>query len=82
MTLQEQLQAIKAKTAGMITPEVAAAVKQGFEALQENKVLEKALKAGDTAPAFSLTNAGGETIDSKALLSKGPLVILFYRGKW
>jgi len=82
MNLQEQLQAIKTKTAGMITPEIAAAIKQGFEALQENRVLEKTLKVGDMAPAFSLPNARGETIDSKALLDKRPLVILFYRGKW
>ena len=82
MTLQEQLEAIKAKTASMITPEIAAAMKNGFEELAENKVLEKALKTGETAPAFALPNSQGNIIRSQDLLAKGPLVILFYRGKW
>ena len=40
LTLQEQLNAIKSKTAAMITPEVSAAMKTGFEELQRSKLLE------------------------------------------
>ncbi len=82
MTLQEQLAAIKAKTVSMITPEIAAAMKQGFEELAEKKILEKTLKTGDTAPAFALPNSQGSIIRSQDLLAKGPLIVLFYRGKW
>ena len=82
MTLQEQLEAIKAKTAPMITQEIANAMQDGFEELAGKKVLEKALKTGDTAPAFVLPNSQGSMIRSQDLLAKGPLVILFYRGKW
>ena len=82
MTLQEQLKAIKVKTASMMTPEIAAAMKKGFEELAKNNVLEKALKTGETAPAFALPNSQGGMIRSQDLLAKGPLVILFYRGKW
>ena len=82
MTLQEQLKAIKAKTAAMMTPEITSAMKQGFEELAKRNVLEKALKAGDTAPAFALPNSQGNMIRSQDLLAQGPLVILFYRGKW
>ncbi|MBW1643285.1 MAG: hypothetical protein JRJ76_10650 [Deltaproteobacteria bacterium] len=81
-TLQEQLEAIKAKTASMITPEIAAAMKKGFEELAGKNVLEKALKTGETAPAFALPNSQGSMIRSQDLLAKGPLVVLFYRGKW
>lgn len=42
---------------------------------------EKALKAGDTAPMFSLPNSEGIIVESQVLLRKGPLVIHFYRGK-
>lgn len=56
-TLQEQLEAIKAKSATMMTPEVVAAMKQGFEELGQRNVLGKALKGGDLAPAFALPNA-------------------------
>ncbi len=82
MTLQEQLNGIKAKAAPMITPEVAAAMKLSFDELKNDKVLEKALKVGDRAPAFVLPNGQGNLIHSDALLRKGPLIILFYRGRW
>lgn len=82
MTLKEQLEAIKVQTASMITPEVMANMKQGYEELAKRKVLEKVLKVGETAPAFALPNSQGSMIRSKHLLAKGPLVILFYRGKW
>jgi hypothetical protein len=82
MTLHEQLDGIKAKAAAMITPEVSAAMKQGFDELKKDKVLERALKVGDKAPAFLLPNGKGSLIDSETLLRQGPLVILFYRGKW
>ncbi|MDY6791727.1 MAG: hypothetical protein SWH54_10720 [Thermodesulfobacteriota bacterium] len=82
MTLKEQLEAIKAQTASMITPEIATAMKQGYEELSKRKVLDKALKTGETAPAFTLPDSDGSMIRSKHLLAKGPLVILFYRGKW
>jgi len=82
MTLQEQLNAIKAKAAALMTPEVLAAIKKGHEELEHAGVLENALKVGDTAPDFRLPNGDGNLIDSEALRQQGPLVILFYRGKW
>jgi hypothetical protein len=82
MTLQEQLNAIKAKGAAMMTSEVSAGMKQGFEELQRAKLLEKTLKVGDLAPDFMLPNGEGKMIDSETLRHQGPLVILFYRGKW
>ncbi|NNK84331.1 MAG: redoxin domain-containing protein [Desulfobacterales bacterium] len=81
-TLQEQLEAIQASTASKMTSEIIADMKQGYEELAENKVLEKALNPGDTAPAFTLPNSQGNMIRSQDLLTKGPLVVLFYRGKW
>jgi hypothetical protein len=82
LSLHEQLQAIKAKSAPLITAEVAAAMKNAFDELKRNKVLEKALKVGDAAPAFALPDTEGEIVSSEALLKQGPLVVLFYRGKW
>lgn len=47
------------------------------------KQIEKgALKVGDILPDFVLQNSIGEKINSYDLLSKGPLVISFYRGGW
>ena len=80
LTLQEQLNAIKAKGAAMMTPDVSAAIKNGFEELQHARVLEKALKVGDSAPDFVLPNGEGKMIGSETFRHQGPLVILFYRG--
>lgn len=41
-----------------------------------------ALKAGDTAPEFTLQDADGHSVHSRDLLAKGPLIVTFYRGVW
>ncbi len=82
LTLQEQLNAIIVKGADRMTPEVSAAIKKGFEELQDAKLLENTLKVGDSAPDFVLPNGEGKMIDSATLRHQGPLVILFYRGQW
>jgi peroxiredoxin len=40
------------------------------------------LKVGDMAPDFTATNQDGKTVQLKNLLTKGDVVILFYRGQW
>lgn len=42
----------------------------------------RALKAGDHAPAFALSDGDGQTIASAELLRTGPVVLTFYRGFW
>jgi hypothetical protein len=81
-TLKEQLAELKNQTAAMITPEVSAAMQKAFKKLQDAKLLEKTLKVGDPAPDFELPNGEGKMISSEELRRQGPLVILFYRGKW
>ena len=67
LTLKEQLDAIKNKTAAMITPEVSAAMQKGFKELQGANLLGKTLKVGDPAPDFVLPNGEGKMIASEAL---------------
>jgi peroxiredoxin len=43
---------------------------------------DRARKAGELAPEFTLPDANGSTVSSRALLAKGPLVVSFYRGVW
>jgi peroxiredoxin len=43
---------------------------------------ESTIQVGDTLPLFNLANALGEPVSSTDLLSKGPLLITFYRGEW
>ena len=45
-------------------------------------IAEKSIKQGSNFPDFDLPNADNATRSLKTLLSKGPLVVSFYRGAW
>lgn len=42
----------------------------------------KGLSLNDIAPAFSAKDQSGKLVSLKALLKKGPVVLMFYRGEW
>lgn len=44
--------------------------------------VEKVRKTGEQAVGFKRFNAQGQTVELKALLKKGPVVLTFYRGNW
>ena len=50
--------------------------------LQRSGAADRALKAGDPAPGFTLFNQDHVLVDSKDLLREGPLVVSFFRGHW
>jgi peroxiredoxin len=50
--------------------------------LVESGQADRALKAGDKAPEFSLTDANGNIHNSRDLLERSSLVVTFYRGVW
>jgi len=82
MSLQEKLDAHKAKSGANRPPEVRAALQRGTEELRASGILERVLKVGARAPEFALPNQDGVTVRSTALLDRGPLVLTFYRGHW
>jgi peroxiredoxin len=43
---------------------------------------QRARKAGDLAPEFTLNDPDGKPVSSRELLAQGPLVLSFYRGVW
>ncbi|KAK2606206.1 hypothetical protein QQS21_003377 [Conoideocrella luteorostrata] len=43
---------------------------------------KQAIQPGAKLPEFSLPDATGRQVSSSELLSKGPLLITFYRGQW
>ncbi|WP_071000762.1 peroxiredoxin-like family protein [Methylobacterium sp. C1] len=57
-------------------------MQRATQALIDGRQADQALKAGDTAPAFTLKDADGNSVSSQALLQRGPLVATFYRGVW
>ena len=53
-----------------------------MERVRTAGTVNNALKAGQSAPLFTLPDAFGKEVSLKALLAKGPVVINFYRGEW
>jgi peroxiredoxin len=45
-------------------------------------IKSKALKMGDTAPDFTLTNATGRKVTLSEMIRKGPVILTWYRGGW
>lgn len=82
MSLQERLNAHKAKSQAGRPPEIAATLRRATEALRTAGIMDRVLKIGARASQFSLPNAHGVTVSSTELLKRGPLVLSFYRGHW
>ena len=87
MTLQDRLDALKADFEAGRFPLVPAAqqietMRRATEELIASGQAERALKAGDKAPEFTLKDPDGKPVSSRELLGKGPLVVSFYRGVW
>ena len=82
MTLEESLAKLKLKIEGNMPQEHVDIMHEATKNLKASGIGESILKVGDNVPEFSLTNQNGTTISSTELLSRGPLVITFYRGEW
>jgi peroxiredoxin len=83
LPLQGKLDAFKFEFDTNLAPPAAVeALHRSTDELIASGAQNRALKAGDVAPAFTLPDADGNPVSSKALLEKGPLVITFYRGVW
>jgi peroxiredoxin len=87
MALQDRLDAFKGDFEGGRFP-----IKPSREALETmhrataeliaSGQAQRAKKAGDAAPEFTLQDPDGKDVASRDLLAKGPLVVSFYRGVW
>ena len=82
MTLQDQLNQLKASFEEKAPPEALAVMHRATSDLSNSGILDQVLTVGDTAPEFELENTSGERIRSKDILSDRLMVLTFYRGKW
>ena len=81
MSLKEQLAEYRAGWYQRVPPERQAIMQRHIDQLRSG-ALARMRKVGDRAPAIVLINAKGETVDVAALLKKGPVIVIFYRGGW
>jgi peroxiredoxin len=82
MRLNDQLDSLTTKLRAMVPAERLLVVDRFAEELVKSGLANRTLKAGDLAPAFELPDGDGMLWRSQDLLSSGPLVIVFYRGRW
>jgi uncharacterized peroxidase-related enzyme len=87
MTLKAKLDAFKAdfeagKPPYKVPYTVIETMHRATAELRASGLAERALKVGDKAPDFTLTDQEGNSVSSAALLKHGPLVVSFYRGVW
>lgn len=87
MPLQDKLDAFRADFEGGRLPFKPTAAQTAIMHMSTADLIasglaEGALKAGDTAPDFTLEDADGNKISSRDLLAAGPAIVTFYRGVW
>jgi peroxiredoxin len=82
-TLASQLADYKAGFASRVAPERVAMMEAATADLRATGIEQRALHAGDRAPAnLTLSDALGRPVALAPLWQRGPLVVLFYRGGW
>jgi len=87
MSLQAKLNAFKAdfeagKPPYNVPQSVIETMHRATAELIASGAAQRAKKAGDSAPPFTLEDGYGNVVKSDDLLKKGPLILSFYRGVW
>ena len=82
MSLQDKLDEVKKEFESSAPAEALTIMHRATEDLRNSGIMDRILKVGDTAPGIMLPDVQGQMVSSSDLLSKGPLVVSFYRGVW
>lgn len=82
MSLQEKLDKQKKEFESAASKEAVEIMHRATEDLRKSGIMEQIVKKGDKAPDFTLNDAYGKPVELKKLLTEGPVVLGFYRGRW
>ena len=82
MSLQQKLDARKKETETSAPKEALEIMHRATEDLAKSGIMDRIVKKGDIAPDFMLNDENGNTVNLKERLSRGPVVLGFYRGRW
>lgn len=80
--VQQELVDLKQKFTQSASEEKREAYEKGIQYVADSGIVNAALQLGDKAPDFILPNASGDTIHLTALLTNGPVILVWYRGGW
>ena len=82
MSLQADFRSFHADFMSQVPAETPAAMTQADLDLSASGILDRALKAGDRAPHFTLPHSTGGVMSLAGAIKDGPVVLSFYRGGW
>jgi len=82
MSLKASLQNFKYQQASSLPTEVLEVLSRNTSLLQDQKMAQKARQAGEPFPHFELADSDAHIYSLESFLSKGPLIVSFYRGGW
>ena len=81
-TLNERLKRMKEKFLSNAPVEAVAVMDRSTEELRQSGIMDRLPAVGSRLPAFDLVDTTGNHVLSDDLLTRGPLVLTFYRGLW
>jgi len=81
-TLREELDERRLNMRRFVPKPTQAINDRAVEDLRAARLVDRALKVGDRAPEFVLPDVNGHPLSSAELLTRGPLVVSFLRGRW
>jgi len=82
MSLAAELQAVYEASHKAMPAEASEIILKSTADFKASYDPTSAIQVGKLLPAFTLPDALGQNISSASLLTKGPLLISFYRGEW
>lgn len=82
MTLKAELEALRARIEGNLSPPIVDVMRRSTQDLLASGIRDRVLPSGVAAPTFDLHDQAGNQHSLSTLLSTGPLAVTFYRGFW
>jgi len=82
MSLKAQLDACRHAFEASTAPGIVAALHGSVAELVQTGLVRQAVKAGEMAPLFRLRSDTGDFVALSEALSRGPVVVTFFRGGW
>ena len=82
MSLQARLDRIREGFEKQAPPEALAIMHRAAEELRDSGIMSDVLSEGQRAPEFRLIDSQGRLATLADSISKGPVLLIFYRGDW